>query len=351
MASEPPDPSRYAASYIDSRRRFISDYLEYVGNDATAKWDDCVKKAFEQLMKVLDAKGLTQVSHNWLEYEADRVAWQMLFEAVEWPFTMPSEFDAPEKIAQGISPTYQKWRLDRGLRIYNASYHILHEKLGMPSLDQRKEVWEKDNNYPREAVAPITGPFQIALPLWIDIYSLVIGENNHLLDMINNEIVPPHLAVSWIDDDEACFTLVVGFSPTTCINPGGTGVHSSIRYLWQSVVDWTIETYYGGTMSLATFLRVRKAIPVADDMPYHNQRLTARAREAYAEVQDEPMYFMRDAHENRNFMAKCRDDVLEFIEMPLPEVKVELSRWVGCQRRPRVRVRGASSSCTRDLGV
>ncbi|RKL46857.1 hypothetical protein BFJ72_g2597 [Fusarium proliferatum] len=305
-----------------------------------------MKKAFKQLMKVLDAKGLTQVSHNWLEYEADRVAWQMLcksldgnlvakltvselsVEAVEWPFTMPSEFDAPEKIAQGISPTYQKWRLDRGLRIYNASYHILHEKPGMPSLDQRKEVWEKDNNYPHEAVAPITGPFQIALPLWIDVYSLVLGENNHLLDMINNEIVPPHLAVSWIDDDEACFTLVVGFSPTTCINPGRTGVHSSIRYLWQSVVNWTIETYYGGTMSLATFLRVHKAMPVADDMPYHNQRLTARAREAYAEVQDEPMYFMRDAHENRNFMAKCRDDVLEFIEMPLPEAKVELSRWV-----------------------
>ncbi|RBA18422.1 hypothetical protein FPRO05_10717 [Fusarium proliferatum] len=330
MASEPPDPSHYAASFIASRRRFISDYLEHVGDDATAKWDDCLENAFEQVMESLKEKRLTQVSHDWLEYEADRVAWPMLFselsvEAVEWPFNLPSEFYGPEKIAQGISPTYQKWRLDRGLHIHNVTFN---EKPALLSLDQRMEVWEKDNNYPREAVAPITGPFQIALPLWIDVYSLVLGENNHLLDMINNEIVPPHLAVSWIDDDEACFTLVVGFSPTTCINPGRTGVDSSIRYLWQSVVDWTIETYFGGTMSLATFLRVRKAMPVADDMPYHNQRLTARAREAYAEVQDEPMYFMRDAHVNRNFMAQCRDDVLEIIEMPLPEAKVELSRWV-----------------------
>lgn len=87
MASEPPDPSRYIAWYIDSRRSFISDYLEYVGDDATAKWDDCVKKAFEQLMKVLKAKGLTQVSHDWLEYEADRVAWPTLCKSLEVKIT------------------------------------------------------------------------------------------------------------------------------------------------------------------------------------------------------------------------------------------------------------------------
>ncbi|CCT70950.1 uncharacterized protein FFUJ_09023 [Fusarium fujikuroi IMI 58289] len=346
MASEPPDPSRYNASYIDSRRSFISDYLEHVGDDATAKWDDFLENAFEQVMESLEEQRLTQVSHDWLEYEADRVAWQMLFselsvEAVEWPFTLPSEFYGPKMIAQGISPTYQKWRLDRGLHIHNVTFD---EKPAVLSLDQRMEVWENDENYPREAVAPITGPFQIALPLWIDFYHLVLGENNHLLNMINNEIVPPHLAVSWTDDDEGCFTLIVGFSPTTCVNPGSEGIGHSIRYLWQSVVDWSTETYSGGTMSLATFLRVRKAMPFADASVHHGQGWNAWIREAYGDAQYEPMSFMRDAHKNRNFIAKCRDDVLEIIEKPLTEAKSELSRWVvygGPDSESEERVRAA----------
>jgi hypothetical protein len=76
VSGPPPDPSSFDACYIGSRRHFISLYLEYVGNDAVAKWDDCLKMAFEQVMKSLG--GTRQVSHDWLEYEADRVAWQKL---------------------------------------------------------------------------------------------------------------------------------------------------------------------------------------------------------------------------------------------------------------------------------
>ncbi|KAF5714457.1 hypothetical protein FMUND_7419 [Fusarium mundagurra] len=292
--------------------------------------------ALEQVMESLKQRGLTQVSHNWLEYEADRVAWQKLFsenaiEAAEWPFTIPSKFDAPNKIAEGISPTYQKWRLDRGLRICYDSHPAPWQTPEVPSLDQRNHVWKNDPNYPREMVAPITGPFQIALPLWIDLYNLVFGEDDHLLEDINNEIIPPHLEISWNDDDEDCITLVVGFSRTTCVNPGSDGIEFSIRYLWQSVVDWAIEVYFGGTMSLATFLRVRKAVPVAHSICYHSsQGLTSSTSSAYAEVQSEQIYFIRKAHEKRTFLAECRAEVLEIVEKPLTEAKAELSRWVLC---------------------
>ncbi|KAF5572306.1 hypothetical protein FPANT_13198 [Fusarium pseudoanthophilum] len=332
MSEDPPDPSSYDACYIDSRRKFISLYLEYAGSDAVAKWDDCLKMAFEQVMKSLG--GTRQVSHDWLEYEADRVAWKKLFseiatEAVEWPFTIPSKFDAPSKIADGISPTYQNWRLARGLRICDVGHQAPHQTPEVPSLVQRNKVWKNDPDYPRETVAPITGPFQIALPLWIDLYNLIFGENNQLLEEINNEIVPPHLEISWIDGDKDCMTLVVGFNRTTCVNPGSEGIEDSIRYLWQSVVDWAIEAYNGGTMSLATFLRVRKAMPVAHSSSYYSsQGLTSFTSSAYAEVQSEPMYSIRKAHEKRNFIAECRAEILEIVEKPLAEAKTELSRWV-----------------------
>ncbi|RBQ80149.1 hypothetical protein FVER14953_06614 [Fusarium verticillioides] len=331
VSGTPPNPSSYDACYIDSRRAFISDYLEYVGSDAVAKWDDCLKMAFEQVMESLEDRGRKRVSHDWLEYEADRVAWQKLFseiatEAVEWPFTIPSKFDAPNKIAEGISPTYQNWRLARGLRVCDVDRR---DKPEVPSLEQRNHVWNNDPYYPREMVAPITGPFQIALPLWIDLYNLVFGEHNQLLEEINNEIVPPHLEISWIDDDQDCITLVVGFSRTTCVNPGSEGIADTIRCLWQSVVDWAIEAYYGGTMSLATFLRVRKAMPVVHSRSYHSSRgLTSMTSSAYAEVQSEALYSIRNAHEKRNFIAECRAEILEIVEKPLAEAKTELSRWV-----------------------
>ncbi|KAG9498460.1 hypothetical protein J7337_009265 [Fusarium musae] len=335
VSGTPPNPSSYNASYIDSRRAFISRYLEYVGSDAVAKWDDCLKMAFEQVMKSLEERGRKRVSHDWLEYEADRVAWQKLFseiatEAVEWPFTIPSKFDAPNKIAEGISPTYQNWRLARGLRICDVSDQAPHDAMPeVPSLEQRNHVWKNDPNYPSEMVAPITGPFQIALPLWIDLYNLVFGEHNQLLEEINNEIVPPHLEISWIDDDQDCITLVVGFSRTTCVNPGSEGIGDTIRCLWQSVVDWAIEAYYGGTISLATFLRVRKAMPVVHSRSYHSSRgLTSMTSSAYAEVQSEALYSIRKAHEKRNFIAECRAEILEILEKPLAEAKTELSRWV-----------------------
>ncbi|KAF5617733.1 uncharacterized protein FTJAE_12523 [Fusarium tjaetaba] len=334
VSGTPPNPSSYDACCIDSRRRFISLYLKYVGSDAVAKWDNCLRMAFEQVMKSLEERCHKRASHDWLEYEADRVAWQKLFseidiEAVEWPFTIPTEFDSPDKIAEGISPTYQNWRLARGLRVCDVGRRDEPE---VPSLDQRNHVWKKDPNYPREMVAPITGPFQIALPLWIDLYNLIFGEGDQLLHDINNEIIPPHLAISWNGDDEGCITLVVGFSPTTCVNPGSEGIGDSVRWLWQSVVDWVIEAYFGGTMSLATFLRVRKAMPVPYSSSYHSsQGLTTLTSSAYAEVQDEPMYFIRKAHEKRTFIAECRDEVLEILEKPLAEAKAGLSRWVFCE--------------------
>ncbi|KAF5575876.1 hypothetical protein FPCIR_12927 [Fusarium pseudocircinatum] len=328
VSGTPPDPSRYTYSPRD----FISAYLEYAGNDATAKWDNCVKLAFDEVMESLKDKGLTQASHDWLEYEADRIAWHKLsskldIKAPEWPFTIPTRFDTPNKIANGISPTYQKWRLDRGLPIYDTANHADSKPTAL-SLDQREIIWKDNRKYHHETAFPITGPFQIVLPKWINAYHLVLEEDDGILSNINNEIVRLHLAVSWNYDDEARITLVVGLSPTTCVNPEREGVDDSIQCLWRSVVDWAIGAYFGATMSLATFLRVRKAVPVADDIPYHGQRLTTLTSEAWADIHEDPVSSMSAAHKKRKFIAQCRSEVLEIIQKPLIEAKAELSRWV-----------------------
>ncbi|KAG4277234.1 hypothetical protein FPRO04_07531 [Fusarium proliferatum] len=329
VLGQPPDPSSCRVWDVYSRRRFIYSYLEYLSGDATTKWDTCLKMAFETVMESLKEKGLTQVNHYWLEYEADYVAWQKIsneldIEAIDSPFV--GQCDGSNNIEEGTSPTYQKWRLDRDLPIYDEPGCKKSMEL---SLAQRKIVWDDNPNYPRHTEPPITGPFQIALPLWIDVDNLVLGEDDRLLNSINKEIVPPHLAVSLHKDDEGCITLVVGFSPTTCIFLGDDEViDRSIRYLWQNVVEWAIDTYHGGTITLATFLRVCKAFPLADDNDYHNRGVIDMTSDLWEEVQNNPKYFMARAQENREFIAKCRAEVLEIIQKPLAEAKAELSRWV-----------------------
>ncbi|RKL47033.1 hypothetical protein BFJ72_g2770 [Fusarium proliferatum] len=235
VLGQPPDPSSCRVWDVYSRRRFIYSYLEYLSGDATTKWDTCLKMAFETVIESLKEKGLTQVNHYWLKYEAD----------------------------------------------------------------------------------------------YIDIDNLILGEDNRLLNSINKEIVPPYLAVSLHKDDKGCITLVVGFSPTTCIFLGDDEViDRSIRYLWQNVVEWAIDTYHGGTITLATFLRVCKAFPLADDNDYHNRGVIDMTSDLWEEVQNNPKYFMARAQENREFIAKCHAEVLEIIQKPLAEAKAELSRWV-----------------------
>ncbi|KAF5265954.1 hypothetical protein FOXYS1_3212 [Fusarium oxysporum] len=334
MASgEPPVPSPDGGLYAASRRSFISRYLKYLGGNATDKWDDCLRLALETTMETLKEKGFTHVSHCWLGHEADRVAWDKLFrsldiDAVEWPFT--AQGNAPDEIATGVSPTYQKWRLDRGLPVSDSTKFFGSVKATVLSLSQREIVWDNSSNYPPQPEAPITGPFQFALPVWIDIDNLFFGKNNHLLDMINNEIIPPHLAVSWHNEDEGCVTVVVGFSPTTCIEPVDEQVEPSIRYLWQSVIAWAFEAYYGGTMTLATFLRVRKAVPVAYDADCSPWDIIDMASEIFDDAREDVLGFMRRAQEKRDYIAQCRAEVLEIIQKPLTEAKAELSRWV-CQ--------------------
>ncbi|KAM5361055.1 hypothetical protein ACJA88_014614 [Fusarium oxysporum] len=297
VSGQPPVPSPDGGLYAGSRRSFISRYLKYLGGNATDKWDDCLRLALETTMETLKEKGFTHVSHCWLGYEADRVAWDKLFrsldiDAVEWPFS--AQGNAPDKIAIGVSPTYQKWRLDRGLPVSDSTKFFGSVKATVLSLSQRKIVWDNSSNYPFQLKAPITGPFQFALP------------------------------------DEGCVTVVVGFSPTTCIEPGDEQVEPSIRYLWQSVIAWAFEAYYGGTMTLATFLRVRKAVPVAYDADCSPRDVIDMASEIFDDAREDVLGFMRRAQEKRGYIAQCRAEVLKIIQKPLTEAKAELSRWV-CQ--------------------
>ncbi|EXA38200.1 hypothetical protein FOVG_10168 [Fusarium oxysporum f. sp. pisi HDV247] len=76
-------------------------------------------------------------------------------------------------------------------------------------------------------------------------------------------------------------------------------------------------------MTLVTFLRVQKAMPVVRDNSYYIDA----ASTAYHEVQGDIITSMEQARKTREFMDECRPDVHEIIRMPLAEAKIKLTRW------------------------
>ncbi|KAF5644487.1 hypothetical protein F52700_2486 [Fusarium sp. NRRL 52700] len=323
------------------RRRFISEYLEGLGGDASVKWNEKLKVAYEVTMEGLEKEERVQVSHQWLEYRADRLAWDEFSmlpimrhgfsidqhlvseqgsKSIEWPWN-DDDLD-PSDILFGVSPTYQKWRLQRSLPIYDTKA-IGRKRAMVLSLDQRLAVWDSCL-----FEAPITGPYQIAIPAWVDLDNLVFGDNDHLLDMINNDIIPPHLAISWHNDDNSYITLVAGFHPASCISLDNEEAQDSLNYLWGVILIWVIGAYHGETMTLATFLRVRKAVPSWVSSSCCHSDLISCAKDSFNAVQRDILGYKEQARENQEFIAHCRPHVLEIIQKPIMEAKDELTSWV-----------------------
>lgn len=86
-----------------------------------------------------------------------------------WPF---QSIDAtPYDIADAISPAYQTWRLSPGLPICDSPKAFGDRKatiLSLPATGSRL--------IPLSRQLPVTGPYQIVLPAWIDTDNLFLVE-------------------------------------------------------------------------------------------------------------------------------------------------------------------------------
>ncbi|RKK14979.1 hypothetical protein BFJ68_g446 [Fusarium oxysporum] len=95
-------------------------------------------------------------------------------EAIMWPF---QSIDAtPDDIADAISPAYQTWRLSPGLPICDSPKAFGDRKatvLSLPATDSRL--------IPLSRQLPVTGPYQIVLPAWIDTDNLFFSRGDRLL--------------------------------------------------------------------------------------------------------------------------------------------------------------------------
>ncbi|KIL89031.1 hypothetical protein FAVG1_07425 [Fusarium avenaceum] len=92
------------------------------------------------------------------------------------------------------------------------------------------------------------------------------------------------------------------------------------------VLQWAIEAYNGGTVSLATFLRVHL-------VAYHggeSTNLNNDARVAFQNIEGNTPLAKRDALSKRQYMAACLPVVKAIIQKPFEVANRELTTWVLC---------------------
>ncbi|WZH44342.1 uncharacterized protein QYS62_005364 [Fusarium acuminatum] len=340
---------------IDQRRAFISAYAQQFGHECTAKLALEQREGIIVICEALSKYKVTQIGTGYFEYAVDHTAWYHTFEhlgedAPAWPW---KERPHRDDISTGISPVYKKWRLEHGLPIGPPQHEATQRNAPKPeqdineavssivpvlsALDRMKNpvVLEKG---PRETiwnamygdgphVGAICGPFEIILPSWVDFEGLVCGKDGGLIDQIHDGIIQPYQRVSWYNTGGRPFALVVGVSAD--VKPTSLSVQYSMRDLWSGVLQWAIEAYNGGTVSLATFLRVRQVAYHGGESTNFNQD----ARVAFQNSESNIPLAKREALLKRQYMAACSPVVNAIIQKPW-KTPTKSSLLGCCAQRP-----------------
>jgi hypothetical protein len=173
-------------------------------------------------------------------------------------------------------------------------------------------------------IGAICGPFEVILPGWLDFEGIVCGKDGGLIDQIHSGIIQPYQRISWYNAGGRPAALVVDVSSD--VNPTFSSVQYDQIKLWSGVVRWAVGAYNGGTVSLATFLRVRQVIYGGGDSTDFNY--TARC--AFRNIESNIPLAQREALLKRQYMAACFPVVNAIIQKPLEDANEELTAWVLC---------------------
>ncbi|KAF0634944.1 hypothetical protein FPSE5266_01626 [Fusarium pseudograminearum] len=133
-------------------------------------------------------------------------------------------------------------------------------KLHVAMLDVRHRIWESINGT-LSFKDPVVGPFEVALPPWLDFHGLIWGENGELYERLISSI-HEFLTVGWIIAGGRPSCLVVGFKPPNQ-DPASEDPASRIRHwhdlttLWEDVVTWVSQARYGNCTTLLDSLTIQ----------------------------------------------------------------------------------------------
>lgn len=122
------------------------------------------------------------------------------------------------------------------------------EQIQFSSHDLRLELWHSIMGY-GPFKTPIVGPFEVALPPWLDFYGLVWGEDGEIYKELCLTI-PEFLTIGWIVKEGKATSLAVGFKITHEDEAKTHWTWESLATLWVDVLTWATDAYNGSPVTL-----------------------------------------------------------------------------------------------------
>ncbi|KAF5533441.1 hypothetical protein FMEXI_11823 [Fusarium mexicanum] len=193
-------------------------------------------------------------------------------------------------------------------------------------LSMRETAWEDIFGEKPFLGGAIKAAFALRVPECLDFEYLVFGEDGRDIEAINNEILESGLAVSWESHDGKPITLVVGFKDEA--SRALPLSESSLANLWCDVVAWYVGSLTGGTLSLATALRVAQVISWTRDKVANHQSADASYFDTFGSGGS---FVELAARNNREDVREWSPMVKAIIEKPLGVGEKELSAWI-CEK-------------------
>ncbi|KAG6985608.1 hypothetical protein FocnCong_v004618 [Fusarium oxysporum f. sp. conglutinans] len=287
---------------MGQRRGYIDQYIQRFHSDLVPRIEEKRKASYPIVCKHYhEQRGQIEVPSVYFEYVVDKTMWKNIFKPLgggatpAWPWEKGPEAD---DMSDGMSNVYREWRIDNGA-------------LG-----------------PNQHTGFIRGPFALNLPVWVDFENLVLGDNGRDIDAINNRIVEPGLVVSWEIYNAAPLGLVVPLGLVIGFKDEASQtlpqVQRNLITLWCDVVAWFCEAVAGGTVSLASYLRVIQVTSYAlQRTPAHEQ-----AHSSWERALQAPQHFASQARERRETLKKWAPMVKQIIKKPFGEAEQELGTWI-----------------------
>ncbi|KAF4944725.1 hypothetical protein FGADI_12500 [Fusarium gaditjirri] len=128
-----------------------------------------------------------------------------------------------------------------------------------PNPDSLQSIWE-DLHFERYNVGPIIGPFEIALPEWMDFNDLVLSDDGVSFDSIETDgLIDDDVMITWSVNDRRPISLIVGPRPTQKHDLSDKHLWLRVRTVWTKVAEWVAGVYKGRPHRLTDFLRYRQA--------------------------------------------------------------------------------------------
>ncbi|KAF5663340.1 hypothetical protein FDENT_13168 [Fusarium denticulatum] len=232
-------------------------------------------------------RNMLEVPTVYFEYMVDKTLWHNIFKnygicpAPAWPWKPgPDDND----MSGGMSEFYKQWRIENELPIptpqqeEDSSSDLWITRVEPPVVvDQalRETIWQEYFGA-NQHTGFIRGPFALNLPVWVDFESLVLGQNGCGIEAINNDIAEPGLVISWEVYGAASLGLVVPLGLVIGSKDEASlalpQVQRNLFTLWCDVVAWFCEVVAGGTMSLASYLRVMQVTSYSmERAPLHQE--------------------------------------------------------------------------------